>query len=258
MENPISTNPPQNEVKNGEKSCFTHTGSAIFSKNGVISALKSAENGAEEGFSQENKENSKKALENQGNQPLTGQNSTVLEENSKENSQNARANRENSAKSSEGSTVSQENISKTAENGAKAQENSASAPDNSASAPEKQPNELNLLSEDNIKAFGKDFPGVDIEKIRTNQGFSALLTAIMHNPSLSSVYSCFNSIVSAAEESSRGKILHALATLDASVGSLSSSQPSDSGYFTKEQVMKMSREEVKQNLDKIRASQSNW
>ena len=251
MENPNTPNLPQNEAKNSKNTCFTDTGSAIFSKNEANSASKSVENGASDGFSQENKENSQKSLENQGNQPLSGQNSPVLEENSKENNKNTVANQENSVKSSEGSAISEENNSKTAQNSTKTQENSASAPEN-------QPKELNLLSEDNIKAFGKDFPGVDIEKVRTNQGFNALLGAIMHNPTLSSVYSCFNSIVEDAKESSRGKILHALANLDASVGSLSSSQPSDSGYFTKEQVMKMSREEVKQNLDKIRASQSNW
>lgn len=227
MEKENSTNQPQNEVKNGENTCFTDTGSTILPKNEANSSANSVENGANKEFLSKTEENSLKTQENQENQPFSVQNPPVLAKNNVKVQENARFSQENGVVNQSGAPLSQEN-------------------------------ELDLLSANNINNFNKDFPGVDIEKVRTNQGFSALLSAIMHNPSLSSVYSCFNSIVEAAEESSRVKILHALANLDASVGSLSSSQPSDSGYFTREQVMKMSREEVKQNLDKIRASQSNW
>ena len=282
MENPINSNPPQNEAKNSENSCFTDTGSAIFSKSDANLAPKSPENGANGHDLQENEENQPKTLENQGNQPFLGQNSAnlsgktanlgessaVIQENNATTAQNngkvaqnITQTTQNGAETTQNSCKTKENSGVSPQNSSKTQENSGVSPQSSASAPESaraQPNELNLLSEDNIIAFSKDFPSVDIEKVRTNQGFSALLGTIMHNPTLSSVYSCFNSIVEAAEESSRGKILHALAALDASVGSLSSTQPSERGYFTKEQVMKMSREEVKENLDKIRASQSNW
>ena len=49
-----------------------------------------------------------------------------------------------------------------------------------------------------------------------------------------------------------------LANQKASPGSLSSTNPTDSGYFTKEQVQKMTQAEVHENYDKIRASMRKW
>lgn len=43
-----------------------------------------------------------------------------------------------------------------------------------------------------------------------------------------------------------------------SVGGLSSSKSSDDGYFTREQVLKMSQEEIKRNYKRIRESQARW
>lgn len=45
---------------------------------------------------------------------------------------------------------------------------------------------------------------------------------------------------------------------EASVGGLSSSNTGNDAYFTKEQVLKMSQQEIKRNYEKIRASQASW
>ena len=115
-----------------------------------------------------------------------------------------------------------------------------------------------LLSESSLNEFKKEFPTVDIEKISKQEDFQALLSILMNNPTLSNVYSCFNSITTRAEERQREKIEQAVANAAVSVGSLRSVSEQKSPFFTREQVLRMSREEIKENLDLIRQSQSKW
>lgn len=49
-----------------------------------------------------------------------------------------------------------------------------------------------------------------------------------------------------------------LANQKASPGALASSGTNDSGFYTPEQVKKMSQKEVSDNYEKIRASMSKW
>lgn len=114
---------------------------------------------------------------------------------------------------------------------------------------------FNSDSENELKS---QFPSVEVENLRNNKDFADLLELIIQNPSLSQVYSYFNAIISSTEEASKKKLAHALATAESGVGSLSSSAKSEDVFFTKEQVLHMSREEIRRNYTKIRQSQQMW
>lgn len=136
---------------------------------------------------------------------------------------------------------------------------------NSALSSEKAPNlfEKSLTLEDFFNEQSKNelnaqFPDVEIEKLRSSKEFSSLLGLIIQNPTLAQVYSCFNSICKSCEEKSKEKLVFALASAEAGVGSLSSRARNDDAFFTKEQVLQMSQEEIKRNYDKIRQSQRLW
>lgn len=115
-----------------------------------------------------------------------------------------------------------------------------------------------FFSETNENELISSFPGVDLTKLRESMEFSSLLRMIMKNPSLSDVYACYNAIVSKAEDNSRKKLAQALANASSSVGALASSEVGQPAYFTKEQVIKMSPEQIRQNFQQIRESQSKW
>ncbi len=113
----------------------------------------------------------------------------------------------------------------------------------------------NIASENELK---NSFPAVDIGMLRENKEFNSLLLTIMKNPTLSDIYACYNAIISQSEENSRLKLAQALANADTSVGALASTEGGGVSYFTKEQVLKMSPAQIKQNFKQIRESQGKW
>ena len=117
---------------------------------------------------------------------------------------------------------------------------------------------LDLFSEANKEALLKDFPQVDLKKLQNSDSFQEFLGILNKNPTLSQAYACFNSIIASAEKSSQNKLLQALANAGSGVGALSSSQGSEAPYFTREQVLKMSPEQIKANYNHIRKSQAKW
>ena len=168
---------------------------------------------------------------------------------------------ENSANSKESSN----NNGKSAGEGASNSENGGNDAENSAKTVNEPENSLNntptiedFFTEANQEELKSQFPAVQIENLRNNRDFVALLNTIIQNPTLSRVYSCFNSIVSSTEEKSKEKLSHALASAETGVGSLSSKSPTEQAFFTKEQVLQMTQEEIKRNYNKIRQSQQLW
>ena len=65
-------------------------------------------------------------------------------------------------------------------------------------------------------------------------------------------------LVAEYEKKARQIAKQTLANSKATPGALSSPNGADSGFFTKEQVQKMTQEEVSKNYDKIRASMRKW
>lgn len=134
----------------------------------------------------------------------------------------------------------------------------ADFPLNSNEKSEKSTDLSSFFSKDSENSLKTAYPAVDIEKLKNNKDFCSLLSIIMANPSLSQVYSCFNSIVSSAEEKSREKTIQALANAKSSVGSLASNKQNSDTFFTKDQVLQMSPSQIRQNYEKIRQSQQKW
>ena len=133
--------------------------------------------------------------------------------------------------------------------------------ENQPNPEENQPNldkSNDIFSESNKDDFKKRFPDVNLTELQNSKNFQDFLTILTKNPTLSQVYACFNSISQQAEENSQKRMLQALANASVGVGSLSSQQASGDIYFTKEQVKSMSREQIRQNFDKIRQSQAKW
>ncbi len=115
-----------------------------------------------------------------------------------------------------------------------------------------------LFNGESKSAFSKDFPDIDIEKLRNREEFQSLLGILMKRPTLSQAYACFNTIVEFAESNAEKRVMQALANAKSGVGSLSSKENSEEVFFTKEQVLKMSKDEIKRNLTKIKSSQARW
>lgn len=168
-----------------------------------------------------------------------------------------------------------ENENKTAEQATENVESKEDKPENVEDNGEGSSNTHGLLKNDNIsRANGDDlsyyysvasetelkeqFPALDITKLKENKEFNSLLRTVMKNPTLSDIYACYNSIICNSEEKSRQMLAQALANADTCVGALSSTETGAMPFFTKEQVMKMSPEQIRQNFQQIRESQSKW
>ena len=178
-------------------------------------------------------------------------------ENQDKTSEEAPISTENSQKSTENSSFSSESKENTAKNSLFSLENEESTP-NTDNSLTREGKTNRFFDEANKSAFCKDFPEVDLEKLRNRQDFQSFLTILTENPTLSQIYACFNKITASAEENSQSKLLHALANAKAGVGALSSSQDKDFAFFTKEQVMRMSPAQIKAHYKEIRQSQQRW
>ncbi len=130
--------------------------------------------------------------------------------------------------------------------------------ENNLNQPVLQEKTADLFDEASKSAFLKDYPEVDLEKLKNRQDFQSFLAILTQNPTLSQIYACYNSICAAAEKNSQKKLLNALANAKSSVGALSSAQEKDIAFFTKEQVKQMSPSQIKENYNKIRESQQRW
>ena len=106
--------------------------------------------------------------------------------------------------------------------------------------------------------FTTKHPDVDIQNLISNEQFQKFANGRVGNQPLSDIYEDFLDFASEYEKKAKQMAKQTLANKKASPGSLSSTNPTDSGYYTREQVQAMSKEEVHKNYDKIRASMSRW
>lgn len=106
--------------------------------------------------------------------------------------------------------------------------------------------------------FATKHPEVNVENLIQNEQFQKFASGKVGNLPLSEIYEGFMEMVEEYERKAEKKAKQILANSKATPGSLSSTSPSDNGFFTREQVQKMTQEEVHKNYDKIRASMSKW
>lgn len=132
------------------------------------------------------------------------------------------------------------------------QENSENFNENSP------PKDAVLSQNDDDALFSALFPGMTREKAENDEIFKLFMRSRRDKAPLSLAYSEYKALQDKIEEQVLAKEAARLANKQSSVGSLTSSEPTDNGFFTKEQVLKMSREQISKNYDKIRQSQSKW
>ena len=266
-----------NSLKNSQKSDEARKSSEnsrILAESDVNSGIsnESLANTSDLSIKEENREKAKKIHEHKEFSDKNGDNSMNLSQSdvnpaiSKENAAKSSISAENTEEamdfkqSNENSVQSEESIENSADIGKNA-ENSIDTDEivenisNSEAKATSLRDFFNIDSENELKS---QFPSVNIENLRNNKDFNELLRLIIQNPTLAQVYSCFNAIVSSTEEQSRKKLAYALASANSGVGSLSSSSKTEQAFFTKEQVLNMSQEEIRRNYTKIRQSQQHW
>lgn len=106
--------------------------------------------------------------------------------------------------------------------------------------------------------FTKEHPEVKISELITDPAFQKFADGKVGRVPLSKIYEDFISFTEDYDKKAEAKAKQILANQKASVGSLGSAKSGNDGYFTREQVQKMSQAEVDKNLDKIRASMKKW
>jgi hypothetical protein len=107
-------------------------------------------------------------------------------------------------------------------------------------------------------AFVEKHPDVDVAKLIADPVFQKYTEGRVGQLPLSTMYESFLEITGSLEKRAEDKAKQTLANKRSSPGALSGASPSGSGFFTREQVQRMSQKEVHENYDKIRASMSKW
>ena len=111
-----------------------------------------------------------------------------------------------------------------------------------------------------ITEFSSQYPDVNVSELFENESFMDFAGEYLGKVSLSVAYGMYQKSASfkQAQNDAITKKATQLANSQASVGALSSAGKAEDGYFTKEQVEKMTQAEVDKNLDKIRESMKKW
>ncbi|MBQ7907681.1 MAG: hypothetical protein IJ309_06900 [Clostridia bacterium] len=121
---------------------------------------------------------------------------------------------------------------------------------------ETNPNDVDNSS--SATTFGEDLPKDDLKKMASDPDFNLFRRSRGSEYSLSQQYKDYLELSASIEKRVTEQLLAKLATKRSSVGSLSSSERAEGDYFTKEQVLRMSEEQIRRNFDKIRQSQAKW
>ncbi len=112
-----------------------------------------------------------------------------------------------------------------------------------------------------LQEFSEKYPGVNVQELFADGDFIKFAMSALEVVSLTSVYEAYLPIKTEKEriKAENEKAAALAANSSVAVGSVTSAtDPADSEFFTKEQVQKMSPEEVKKNYEKIRKSQEKW
>lgn len=116
-------------------------------------------------------------------------------------------------------------------------------------------------AQEGLKEFREKYPDVNVQELFADEDFLKFGKSALEVVSLASVYEAYLPIKTEREriKAENEKAAALAANSQVAVGSVTSAtDPTDSEYFTPEQVRKMSKEEIHKNYDKIRASQARW
>lgn len=115
-----------------------------------------------------------------------------------------------------------------------------------------------LSTEEDDLLFSRLFPGVKRENVENDPNFKLFADGKDKSKPFCSLYGEYIALVSKIREESAMRGVVAMKNKLSSPGSLSSEESPDNSYFTREQVLKMSREQISRNYNKIRESQQKW
>ena len=119
---------------------------------------------------------------------------------------------------------------------------------------EEQGAEESIYTKEQTDELLCSYPSVDINELMQDELFVSFCDGKDGSVSLKSRYEQYKRFTEDFEKKSS----YRLAAARASVGSLADTSAFEEAYFTKEQVMAMSPEEIRKNYDAIRKSQNNW
>lgn len=101
-------------------------------------------------------------------------------------------------------------------------------------------------------------PEVKLEDLVKNKQFNIFAEGKVGNTPLSQIYENFMELISPYEAQVTQKAAQMLANQKATPGALSSTDTGSGRFFTREEVQKMSKQEVRENYDAIRESMKHW
>lgn len=106
--------------------------------------------------------------------------------------------------------------------------------------------------------FAAKYPDVNVDDLISNEYFARFADGKVGRQPLSEIYEDFTDMVAEYEQRAERKAAQLLANAKASPGSLGGASGTETSFFTREQVKKMSQKEVHDNYDKIRESMKKW
>lgn len=109
-----------------------------------------------------------------------------------------------------------------------------------------------------LDSFRKAHPDVNTNDLFNDEAFADYAEGKLGSKSLSEIYDGYNKLIGKAKQVEHEKAAQALANSKASPGAVSSNQPPETTFFTRDQVSKMSREQISKNYENIRKSMSKW
>lgn len=108
-----------------------------------------------------------------------------------------------------------------------------------------------------LNEFREKYKDVSVSELLADKDFMEFGAEALEVMPLTKVYEAYISLKSKLAEKQRADALAANSSV--AVGSVTSANEStDNSFFTREQVLNMSTEEIRKNYDKIRASQERW
>ena len=123
-------------------------------------------------------------------------------------------------------------------------------------------NEQARSQEEWIKKDSEDFkskhPEVDLGELITNEVFQKFAEGKVGTTPMAKIYENFVDFTKAYEKKAKLQAAQMVANKKASPGTLTSPGQSENGFYSIEDVKKMSAEEMRKNWDKVQASRAKW
>ena len=108
------------------------------------------------------------------------------------------------------------------------------------------------------EAFAAKYPDVNLADLIADKNFASFADGKVGRLPLSEIYEGYQALVDESTKQAKQMAAQMLANKNASPGSLATPDTGEDGFFTADQVKKMSSEDVKKNFDTILKSMKKW